>query len=195
MVKQQQAIITPPKSPMTAAAFDAWVPTLPHNDQRYEYISGEIYNGVSNQIASHIAAVFVIVIGMHIRQQKIGGFVTGADGGYAIGDERYIPDVAYIAGPQTPTGEAYSRNLPALVVEVISNPNSTAEQEALRIKTSNYTAQRIMVWIVNPTTQTVEQHQIGQPVIRYRAEDTLDGGDILPGFRMPLREIFPQGDE
>ncbi|MEJ5197516.1 MAG: SdrD B-like domain-containing protein, partial [Anaerolineae bacterium] len=48
--------------------------------------------------------------------------VTGADGGYRVGDERYIPDVAFVSQSRqpAPSRDAYNAIAPDLAVEVLS---------------------------------------------------------------------------
>ena len=49
------------------------------------------------------------------------------------------------------------------------------------------------VWIVEPTTRTVTLpvYRPGGPAARvYGADDTLDGGDLLPGLALPVGDLF-----
>jgi hypothetical protein len=48
------------------------------------------------------------------------------------------------------------------------------------------------VWAVFLEMERVEIHAPGQTVIVLGADDTLDGGAVLPGFKLPLRLIFPE---
>ena len=43
---------------------------------------------------------------------------------------------------------------------------------------------------VRPATRTIEVHQPGVPALTLTGDDALDGGDVLPGFTLPLSEIF-----
>jgi hypothetical protein len=47
-----------------------------------------------------------------------------------------------------------------------------------------------MFWVVDPTTRTVVVHE-GHSAPRERhAGDVLDGGDVLPGFVVPVDRAF-----
>jgi Uma2 family endonuclease len=46
------------------------------------------------------------------------------------------------------------------------------------------------VWVVYPDEQQVVVHSPGQPAQIVNIDGVLDGGDVLPGFTLPLRDIF-----
>lgn len=116
--------------------------------------------------------------------------MTGADGGYIVMGERYIPDVAFISIEKQPEPclEAYNPNAPDLVIEVIS-PTDTKQK--LSRKLTNYHAAGIHVWVVWPENREVEVHEPGQKVKIYTLNDTLGGSSILPGFTLAVKDIFP----
>ena len=47
-----------------------------------------------------------------------------------------------------------------------------------------------LVWLVFPDDERVEVHSADGSVTRLGIDDTLTGGDVLPGFAMPLRRLF-----
>ena len=66
-----------------------------------------------------------------------------------------------------------------------------AESERrLRAKLLNYMAVGTLLWIVYPETQEVEIYAPGQPMKIVGIDGTLDGGDVLPGFKLAVKEIF-----
>src|SRR2546427_304511 len=74
-----------------------------------------------------------------------------------------------------------------LAVEVVS-PND--DNEKLRIKVINYLAAGTLVWVVRPQDQKVEVCAPGRPVKIVDRDGTLDGGDVLPGFKLAVKDIF-----
>lgn len=181
---------------MTVTEFDKWV-HLPENiDTEYEFIGGEIYPVVSNSDASEIAANILIAIGYFVKQHKLGR-VKGADGGYKIAGERYIPDVSFISFEKQPkpSREGYIDSPPDLVVEVVSDPNNKRERRKLRIKLSNFLASGTVVWIIDPDDQVIEVHRPRQTVLEFGRGTILDGGDVLSGFSMSVDELFADLDE
>lgn len=181
---------------LTVDQFDHWVQQPENISQRWEFIAGEFVEMVSNSYASEIAATILAAIQSFVKAHKLGR-VTGADGGYHISGERYIPDVAFISFGRQPKSSraAYNPNPPELAVEVVSNAESVPERDQLRIKVSNYLAVGTVVWIVRPEDQQIEIHAPGQAVRVYSRADTLDGAPVLPGFTLPLADVFEEAPE
>jgi Uma2 family endonuclease len=174
---------------MTVDEFDKFV-ALPENAERlFEYIGGEVIEVVSNQRSSAIAYRLGVFIGMYLLQHAMGGVTTGADGGYMIAGERYIPDIAYVSKERqsAPSEQAYGSTPPDLAVEVLSPTNSAHE---IRVKVVNYLSVGTTVWVVDPDRKLVEVYRPGQRVSTFDADDTLDGGDVLPGFSVAVQDIF-----
>ena len=80
--------------------------------------------------------------------------------------------------------------VPDLCVEVVSPNDIYAEVDE---KVQRYLSDGVrLVWVVNPRIRSV--HVYGDertPTRRLTAEDTLDGGEILPGLALPVRDLFP----
>ncbi len=174
---------------MTVEEFDEFVGRPEHADKLFEYIGGEVVEVVSSQRSSAIAYNVGFFIKLHLRTHNIAGLVTGADGGYEVAGERYIPDVAFVSAARQaePSEHAYSPIPPDLAVEVLSPSNTPHE---MRLKVVNYLAAGTTVWIVDPDRQLVEVYAPGHPGNTVRLDGTLDGGDVLPGFRLPVQDIF-----
>jgi Uma2 family endonuclease len=173
-----------------ASEFDQFI-ALPENaDRSFELIGGEIVEVVSNGESSALGAYICGLLAVFARQHKLG-YVTGADGGYMIGTQRYIPDCAFMSAARQakPTPEAYNSIPPDLAVEVLS-PSNTPDEIA--IKVDNYLRARVVVWVVNPDAERVTVHRPDAPPQTYGINDTLDGGNVLPSFTLPVRDIFPE---
>ena len=175
---------------MTVETFDEWVITQESN---YEYIAGEVVEVSSNHNASEIAGNVLSFIKVFARNHKLGR-VTGADGGYKIAGERYIPDVAFISYAKQPNSskEGFLSNPPDLAVEVISNPANSAELHQLRVKISNYLLEGVVVWVINPETQQVEIHRNDHPVEIISKTGIIRGYDVLPNFELAVKDIFEE---
>lgn len=175
--------------PLTTAAFDRFV-KLPENAGRnFELIAGEIVEKmVSSPRSSAIGALMAGLIAVHVRQRDLGR-VTGADGGYVVGKEKYIPDAAFISKARQPVqpDEAYNPLAPDLAIEVLSPSD---DDEDVRLKIANYVAAGTVVWVFDPDRKRIEIYRNGQPPEVLGIEDPLDGGDILPGFKVDIKDIF-----
>jgi Uma2 family endonuclease len=179
---------------VTAEEFDEFILQPDVEERIFELIAGEIVEVPSNPFASAIAGTILFFIKLFIRQNNIAGYVTGADGGYWVAGERYAPDVAYISKARQPelAQKGYTPNSPELAVEVISDENSAAELRDLRRKITNCLSEKTVVWVVYPISQIIEIHAPGQAVQIINNNGTLEGGDVLPGFKLGVQDIFEQ---
>lgn len=185
------------KQAMSVTAFDQLVQRPENADRVLELIAGKVFEVPSNPYVSEIANLIAFFIRLFLVQNNIKGHVTGEAGGYMVAGERYAPDVAYISYARQAelARTGYNPNPPELAVEVISDPENREEQRQLRMKLSGYLAAGVLVWVVNPDDQMVEVHQVGQSAIPVYATDILTGGDVLPGFELPVKDIFPEQPE
>jgi Uma2 family endonuclease len=179
---------------MTPEQFDAWVLQPEQAEKSYEFIAGEIVEKmVSNQKSAQIGAKILAFIIFHVLQHELGR-ATGEQGGYMINGERYMPDVGYMSYARQPidNDEAYNPLAPDLAVEVISPTDSPRE---IRLKVLNYLAAGTVVWVVSPDDEQIEVCIPTQPVHVLKIGDILEGGDVLPGFSVPLETIFKRRTE
>jgi Uma2 family endonuclease len=176
----------------TAEDFDEFIQQADLGDDIYEFVGGEIVDVPSNPYASEVGGTVFFFLKLFVREHNIAGHVTPADGGYQVAGERYAPDVAFISAARQPelVRQGYNPTPPDLVVEVVSDESNAEEQQKLRRKITNYLAARTVVWVVFPISQIVEIHAPDSTVKILGIEDSLDGGDILPGFKLALRDIF-----
>jgi Uma2 family endonuclease len=175
--------------PITIEEFDRIIMRPENINRNFELIAGAIVEKmVSNPRSSAIGALMVGFLSAHVRQGGLGR-VTGADGGYVVGDEKYIPDAAYISKARQekcPT-EAYNPLAPDLAVEVLSPSN---DDDEMRIKIANYLAAGTVLWVIDPDRERVEIYVSGQPPKILSVNDTLDGETLLPGFKLAVKELF-----
>jgi Uma2 family endonuclease len=173
---------------MTARDFDGWVFEAENTDTDYELIAGEIKAMVSNQYASQIAMIIGSYITMFVLQNNLG-YISGADGGYRVGDERYMPDVGFISKERQPqpNRDAYNPLAPDLAVEVVSPSD---DLRLLSFKISNYVASGTVVWVVYPDVREVHIHT-QQGAVMLGEDDSITGGDVLPDFSLAVKAIFP----
>lgn len=82
--------------------------------------------------------------------------------------------------------------MPDLAVEVKSPSKYYTRHEGLREKAQYYLDQGShLVWLVDPEKQLNEVYRASGETQILTIKDTLEGGEVLPGFALPVREIFP----
>jgi Uma2 family endonuclease len=162
-----------------------------------ELVDGVLVEKAMGYRESVIAGAILSYLRAFVRPRKLG-LVSGADGMARLfpGLVR-IPDVAFASWARVPGG-VFPRNpvpdlVPDLVVEVLSQGNT--EPEMARKCGEYFTAGVRILWIVDPEARTVRV-ATGMDAMHTLAElDVLDGGDVLPGFALSLRELFAELDE
>ncbi|MBN2303978.1 MAG: Uma2 family endonuclease [Anaerolineae bacterium] len=175
--------------PVTAEAFEH-LAALPENaEKRLELVGGEIIELVSNSYCSIIASRINGFLFIYLLANPIG-HLTAPDGGYAVGQDRVMPDVGFItkARCEKAPRETWVSLAPDLAVEIISPSD---RPKTIATKVTNYLAAGTVVWLVAPDDQTVTVYRPGQPAQTFGAADMLDGDDLLPGFTLAVKDIFP----
>jgi Uma2 family endonuclease len=78
--------------------------------------------------------------------------------------------------------------VPPLTVEVVSPGNSALE---LRRRTRDYLEAGVsIVWVVWPEERSISVYRGSMTPVELTADDTLDGGDVLPGFSVKVADLF-----
>jgi Uma2 family endonuclease len=169
---------------------------LPEDDFRYELVRGELIrmspvkrpHGRIAHLVSYYLNEFVLPQGL--------GEVGGEEGFITEHDPETVraPDVHFVRADRLAEGEAalhFVETAPDLAVEVRSPSESLA---SLFSKADEYLAAGArLVWIFDPAAKTVYVRTSDGKSQTLTADDELDGGDVLPGFRLPLRKIFGEG--
>ena len=99
------------------------------------------------------------------------------------------PDVAWFAPGRIPEGtRGFPELAPDLVVEVKSPSNSNPEMAAKAMMWLSYGSQQ--VWVEDPERVTITIFRPNTPPVTLGEDDVLDGGDLLPGFSVPVWRLF-----
>jgi Uma2 family endonuclease len=175
--------------PMTVEQFDPFV-LLPENrERRLEFINGRVVEVVSNSYSSIVAVRFSAKITTFVYDHKLG-WTTGADGGYRVAGQRLIPNIGFISIARQPEAphETYVAQAPDLAVEVLS---PSVEPHEVRLKIVNYLRAGTTIWVVDTVVRRVEIYAPdAEPRVLGEA-DSIDGGTMFPGFRLAVKDIFP----
>ncbi len=178
---------------ITAADFWEISQRAENQDKDIELINGEIIEVSTNLLSSKIAARILGFIFMYLQQNDIG-HLTGADGGYEMDNvNTFAPDVGFISYKKQPqvSSQRFNPIPPELAVEVVSPSDLKDPKQRIFKKLETYQALRVpLVWYFYPERQEVEIYRPDQPTQTLGIDDVLDGGDVLPGFSLPLKQIF-----
>jgi Uma2 family endonuclease len=140
-----------------------------------------------------LAWVLSYHLGHFVLQHKLGMVVT--ENLFVLDAQRNLkrrPDVAFVSYPRwpedhVPRSEAWDV-VPDLAVEVIS-PTNLAEE--IDDKLTEYFAAGVrMVWVLFPGSGRLYVYRSPEQVTGLDRSDELEGGDVLPGFRLPIAALF-----
>ena len=163
-------------------------------DRLFELIDGILVEKVVGTYESYLATLLAEMLSRFVRENRLG-IVLGPDGmmHLAPGLVR-IPDVSFVGWRRFPDGRlprgAFIEHGPDLAVEIISKGNTPREMDA---KLQDYfAAATALVWYVYPDDREI--HVFTSPAVAgvFREGDILEGGNVLPGFRLDLAQYFAE---
>ncbi len=157
-----------------------------------ELVDGVLVEKVMGHQESRLAARLLQLLQNYLDEHDLG-IAAGADGPHQIlFDQVRFPDVAFIAYDRIPEGADPATPvpnwIPSLAVEVLSAGNTKAEMT--RKLRDYFEAGVELVWYVDPSDRTVRVYHSPEAVITLTEADDLDGEQLLPGFRLSIRDWF-----
>ncbi|MFH5804602.1 Uma2 family endonuclease [Alienimonas sp. DA493] len=175
-----------------AATREDWEAANRRGDGLYELIDGTLIRKAVSDLSSWLGGKLFRLLGNFAEDGGLG-YVHPADGFFDFSDGLRAPDASFTRLKDRPDGlreRGYSDVPPALVVEVLSPGNTRREME---LKRRIYFAAGVeVVWEADPGTRTVVVWTAPDASRELSAEngDTLSGDPVLPGFAVPLAELF-----
>lgn len=157
-----------------------------------ELIEGVLVEKAMGYIESWLAMVLGQLLVEFVRKHDMG-IVTGEAGTLRLAPGLVrVPDVAFISWERFPNRELIDEPIPDLApdlaVEVLSKSNTAAEMD--RKLYDYFDAGVRLVWYADPDTRTVSVYTSPTDARLLSESDTLDGGTVLPGFRLLISDWF-----
>ena len=167
---------------------------LPHQGRRLELVQGKVYEmPLGSGEHGYIACNAGSLLGAHVRANGLG-MMFAAETGFFLRrnpDTVRAPDAAFIAQERLPAPEqlrGYVEVAPDLVVEVVS-PSDRAREVQDKVAEWLNAGVRL-VWVIYPATRSAVAYRSMTEATRLSEDDTLDGGEVVPGFACTLREVL-----
>ena len=158
----------------------------------FELVKGEVIEMASpGEIHSSIATELAVHLSPYARQHNLGRVFVEL--GFCLEcrpDTVRAPDVSFVKAEHLPDQlrRGFFPGAPDLAIEVVSPSNRATDLES---KIQEYLAHGTQrVWVFYPETQTIIIHRPDGTARRYTAEDVLVDEEILPGFSLPVKELF-----
>jgi Uma2 family endonuclease len=158
----------------------------------YELVDGTLVEKPMGRPEAFIALELGAILRDFVNKHDLG-FCTGADDLVELMPKLVRgPDVCFVAWEKRPDRtvdtDAISKCVPDLVVEVLS-PSNTRNEMARKRKDYFFAGIRL-VWEIDPRTRTAEAYTAPDEKTAIPADGSLEGSDVLPGFRLPLAKLF-----
>jgi Uma2 family endonuclease len=167
---------------------------LPDGDERHELVAGLLV-AEPRPFLRHgwVASRVTSLLDAHVRKHRLG-VVVANDAGFILArspDTVRGPDVAFISRDRFEAqGEirGYFPGAPDLAVEVTSAGSRPGEMHA---KVADYLAAGSrLVWVVDPERRRVTVYRTLLAPRTLAEDGQLDGEDVVPGFSVPVAELF-----
>lgn len=179
---------------LTALDASATATLVSEDDRFYEIVNGE-------RRELEPMSAYAVLLGSRLCR-VLDAFAEEHRLGAAVSEMLFVlfseprlerrPDVAFVSYARWTEPPPARRNawavIPNLAVEVISPTNRAEEIDA---KLSDYFEAGVeLVWVIYPDSRRIYVYRSPTNVAGLRETDELDGGDVLPGFRVRIRDLF-----
>ena len=165
---------------------------LPDDDFKYELVAGVVHRmspvgGLHGVIVTRL----IVALSAWAEEHHAGAVMTETGFVLATGpDTVRAPDVSFVRQERidaTGLPVSFWRGAPDLAVEVLS-PGDRPRDVADKVR--EYLTHGVaLVWVIDPAMRTVRVHSAAAPAT-HTHDQLLDGGDMLPGFSVPVSRLF-----
>ena len=169
---------------------------LPRGEFRYELVNGELKKmSPAGQKHGRITVRLTEPLSKHVRENQLGQ-VYAAETGFKLKsnpDTVRATDIAFIGRKRLEAlgeTESYWPGAPDLAVEVNSPSDTVLEVEKKVIEWLEFGSRQ--VWVVSSKLNTVTVYRSLREIVVLTEADTLDGGDVVPGFQIAVAKIFAE---
>ena len=152
-----------------------------HPDKRFDFIDGEMVEVSPKPLHGRIQSAFVVALAAYNQQHPVGVVYTEVL--HVLDGRKFIPDVCI----NHDSDADYLTTSPLVAVEIRSDSQSRAAQ---RRKAQDYIKRGVQMVVLVFPRESVEVYRQGQETLALSADDVIDGGDVLPGFSLPVRQII-----
>jgi len=167
---------------------------MPDDGVRKELVDGELRTmPPAGEEHGAIAGDILVDLGHYVRTHRLGRIYTAETGFKLASDPDTVlaPDASFVTREriaQLGVGKGFRVGAPDLAVEVVSPGDSFGDTEVKVFKWLDAGCK--MVVVVNPNRRAATVYRSRNDVLVLSENDAIDGGDVVPGWKLPLKEIF-----
>ena len=165
---------------------------LEEDDRLLELVDGVMREkAMAGQQRGRVKAKIIGVVGKYVMENRLGWVVSSV--GYILQrnpDTVRLADASWVSARRDPPEPlpGFPEGAPDLAIDVKSPTNTYAEMAGRGEMWLEYGCR--LVWVAYPERRTITIYRPGHPPVTLGEDDTLDGGELLPGFSVPVRRIF-----
>lgn len=183
--------------PGTATEDDLVVASRRRGGQVVELIDGVLVEKAMGTREALLGGLLVHLLWDFLEVHKLGMALPGDAWLRLMPGLVRAPDVAFISWKNMPGGkfprDRVAQLAPDLAVEILSQGNT--RQEIDRKLREFFLSGTKLAWVIDPRKETAKVYRAPDEVRGVGKMGTLDGEDVLPGFQLPLRNLFARADE
>ncbi len=168
---------------------------MPDDGGIYELVRGELISmSPSAYLPAVVAGRTLATLGGFVLSRRLGEVGTAEGGFYLFRDPDTVraPDVWFVRASRVLTGEAtrhFFGGAPDLAIEILSPSDRYVDVMA---KVCEYIAAGSeLVWVIDPFGRTAAVFGANRRAELLDEDGMLNGGDVIPGFSVALRDLFP----
>lgn len=170
---------------------------LSQDGHRYELVNGDLVDmGNSGMEHGGIGSFLGGLLAIYVRQHKLG-IVCDSSTAFTLNNgNKRSPDISFVSkarliGLKRPP-RGFFQGAPDLAVEILSPSNTIDEIHAKIVEYFEDATQ--LVWVIHPDEKYVLVYHRPEPDRFLRPQDVLGGETIVPGFTVPVAELFEEWD-
>ncbi|MBN2578493.1 MAG: Uma2 family endonuclease [Pirellulales bacterium] len=163
-----------------------------HHDRLCELVDGILVEKTMGFDESNLALVLAHILGNYLEKHNLGIMAGEAGMMEILPNQVRIPDISFIRWERyrnrknPKSGAPFMA--PDLAVEIISPSNSKGEMDR---KLHDYFSAGVkLVWYIDPATRSAKAYTAPDQCRNVDENGSLSGGDVLPGFTLPLKDLF-----
>ena len=165
---------------------------LDHENIICELVAGTLVEKPMGYEESRLAGFVLTFLNIYLMRHNLG-LAAGPDGTLRLTSGLVrVPDISFVSWDRLPDRKRPLGPVPMLspdlAIEVLSKSNTRQEMDR---KLGEYFDSGVLaVWLIDPKSRTAQVFSSPEESSLLTEADSLDGGTILPGFRLALRELF-----
>jgi Uma2 family endonuclease len=162
---------------------------LPKDGRKYELVDGEIRVSPAGARHGQVIVRLTVRLGAFVAQARLGDVFDSSTGYRLRGGNVRSPDASFVSAKRLPrVPEGFLELAPDLAVEVLSPEDNPRE---VLDKVGEYLAAGVrLVWVIDPRASRAASYRSLTDVHEIGLDGTLDGEELLPGFRCPLSDLL-----